>query len=129
MGQNKAFEMFNDGMVIFPGKSIDVSALPWIEHPAFKGVYLKNLVTGSETKGAFSCHMVKIKKGCEVGLHSHDTQWEFNEALEGSGTFVIQGKELACKPGFSYATPPGVSHIVSAQDEDLYILAKFIPAL
>jgi quercetin dioxygenase-like cupin family protein len=129
MVQDKVFEMFNNGLVVFPSRSTDVSALPWYEHPAFKGVYLKDLVKGSETNGAFSCHMVKIKKGCEVGEHSHDKQWEFNEALEGTGTFVIQGKEMACKAGFSYATPPGVSHIVSAQDEDLYILAKFIPAL
>lgn len=129
MGQDKVFETFNSGMIIFPSKNIDVSALPWYEHPAFKGVYLKDLVKGADTRGAFSCHIVKIKKGSEVGEHSHDKQWEFNEALEGNGTFMIHGKEFACKAGFSYATPPGISHIVSAPEEDLYILAKFIPAL
>jgi quercetin dioxygenase-like cupin family protein len=129
MGQNKTFELFNGGLIVFPSKNVDVSALPWYEHPAFKGVYLKDLVKGADTKGAFSCHIVKVKKGSEVGEHSHETQWEFNEALEGNGTFVIHGKEFSCKPGFAYATPPGISHIVSAPEEDLYILAKFIPAL
>lgn len=76
-----------------------------------------------------SCHIVKINKGSVVGEHSHGTQWEFNEALEGNGSFVIQGKKYACKPGFSFATPPGITHIVSAPEEDLYMLAKFIPAL
>ena len=94
MGQDNIFETFNNGLVIFPSKNIDVSALPWYEHPAFKGVYLKDLVRGDDTKGAFSCHVVKIKKGSEVGEHSHSSQWEFNEALEGNGTFVIHGEGI-----------------------------------
>lgn len=129
MSQDKVLELFNNGKVIFPGDDVDVAKLPWLEHPVFKGVFLKNLVNASDTKGAFSCHIVKVLKGSEVGEHSHKSEWEFNEALKGVGSFVINGKKYACKPGFSFATPPGITHIVSAPDEDVYLLAKFMPAL
>jgi quercetin dioxygenase-like cupin family protein len=129
MGQDKVMELFDNGKVIFPGRDLDVAKLPWYEHPAFKGVFLKNLVTAADTKGAFSCHIVKIRKGSVVAEHSHNSEWEFNEALEGIGSFIINGKNYVCKPGISYATPPGMPHIVSAPEEDVYILAKFVPAL
>ncbi|MCD1293639.1 cupin domain-containing protein [Methanocella sp. CWC-04] len=129
MGQKNAIELFSSGSIIFPGKYVDAAKLPWYEHPAFMGVFLKDLVTAADTRGAFSCHIVKIKKGFDVGEHSHNAEWEFNETLEGTGFFVINGKKYACTPGFSYATPPGMTHIVSAPNEDVYLLAKFIPAL
>ncbi len=117
------------GKIVIPEKDVDVAKLPWYEHPGFKGVFLKNLVTAEDTNGAFSCHVVKVKKGFDVGEHYHNAEWEFNEVLEGSGTFIINGKKFTCKPGFSYVTPPGIAHIVSAPDEDICLLAKFIPAL
>jgi quercetin dioxygenase-like cupin family protein len=129
MCHNNIVELFTSGKVIIPGKDIDETKLPWYEHPGFKGVFLKDLVTAEDTKGAFSCHIVKVEKGFDVGEHYHNAEWEFNEILEGSGSFVINGKKYQCKPGFSYATPPGVAHIVSAPDEDVYMLAKFVPAL
>jgi hypothetical protein len=42
---------------------------------------------------------------------------------------VIDGKKFACRPGFSYVTPPGIAHVVAAPDQDLVMLAKFVPAL
>jgi quercetin dioxygenase-like cupin family protein len=71
---------------------------------------------------------VKVEGGCDVGNHSHE-EWEFNEAISGEGTFIIGNKKLPLKPGLSYATPPGISHIVSAPEEDIYLLAKFVPGL
>lgn len=130
MGQDNVVEWFDSGKVVFPRADVvDASKLPWYEHPAFKGVFLKDLVSAKDTRGTFSCHIVKISKCCKVGEHSHGSQWEFNEALQGRGTFTIQGKEYSCEPGFSFATPPGISHIVSAPLEDVYLLAKFVPAL
>ncbi len=67
MSKNNVVELFADGKIVYPGKEIDAAKLPWYEHPAYKGVFLKDLVTGADTKGAFSCHLVKVKKGFEVG--------------------------------------------------------------
>jgi quercetin dioxygenase-like cupin family protein len=128
VSRKKIVELFDNGVVFLPGGGVDVAKLPWHEHPEFKGVYLKDLVKAEDTKGAFSCHIVKVEKGFEVGEHSHMSEWEFNEALDGAGSFVINGRAYACKPGFSYATPPGTPHMVSAPREDVYLLAKFIPA-
>jgi mannose-6-phosphate isomerase-like protein (cupin superfamily) len=43
--------------------------------------------------------------------------------------FGFGGTRSDCKPGDSYVNPPGVSHSVAAPKEDLYIFAKFFPAL
>jgi quercetin dioxygenase-like cupin family protein len=129
MCDNNVVELFAEGWIVLPGKEIDAAQLPWSEHPVFKGVFLKDLVTGKETKGTFSCHVVRIKKGFEVGEHDHKAEWEFNEVLRGSGFMVIDNKKVACEPGFSYVTPPGITHLVSATHEEIFMLAKFVPAL
>lgn len=129
MCRNNVVELFAEGKIVFPGKEVAAAKLPWYVHPNFRGVYLKDLVTAADTKGAFSCHVVKIEKGFEVGEHDHKAEWEFNEVLSGDGSMVVDGKKVACGPGFSYVTPPGISHIVSATGDDIYMLAKFVPAL
>jgi quercetin dioxygenase-like cupin family protein len=129
MKETGVIDLFNEAKIIYPEKEVDAKEKTWYEHPAFKGVFLKDLVAGKETGGQFSCHIVKIEKWCEVGNHSHDVQWEFNEAIEGYGVFILGEKEIRFTPGYSFATPPGVAHTVVAEGQDLYLLAKFIPAL
>jgi quercetin dioxygenase-like cupin family protein len=129
MKQGDILMAFENGNIVFPDKEIDAAALPWKPNPAFKGVFGKELVSAADTNGAFSCLLVKIEKGGEVSEHSHDTQWEYNEVLEGRGTFSFGEKKSDCKPGDSYDNPPGVPHSVAAPKEDLYIFAKFAPAL
>lgn len=129
MNESKIVKQFDEGIIRFPQTEIQSKSLNWYEHPAFKGVYLKDLIPGTETGGQFSCHIVKIEKGCKVGSHSHDAQWELNESLQGNGTFILGDKEIHSGPEYSFVTPPGVEHSVIAGDEDLYVLAKMIPAL
>jgi mannose-6-phosphate isomerase-like protein (cupin superfamily) len=129
MCNDNIVELFADSRIVYPGKEIDAAKLPWYEHPAFKGVFLKDLVTGADTKGTFSCHVVLVKKGFEVGMHDHKAEWEFNEVIKGAGYMVIDGKKVACRPGFSYVTPPGIAHDVSAPEQEVVLLAKFVPAL
>jgi len=129
MAHSDIVELFESGIIISPGKMINSERKPWVEHPDFKGVFLKDLVMSADTSGAFSCHLVKINRGSSVGEHSHKKEWEFNEVLAGSGTIVLGDKEHPCKAGISIINPPGVPHVVSAPKEDLYLLAKFVPAL
>lgn len=129
MKRNEIVKQFDEGVIISPEKEIQSGNLEWYQHPAFQGVFLKDLVAGSETGGQFSCHIVKVEKQCEVGSHLHDTQWEFNESLQGNGIFLLGGKEIHFGKDYSFITPPGIEHTVIAKDEDLYLLAKFIPAL
>lgn len=129
MEQGDIFKAFDHGRIAFPDREIDAATLPWRPNPTFKGVFGKELVSAADTNGAFSCLLIKIEKGGEVSEHSHGTQWEYNEVLGGHGTFGFGDKRSNCKPGDSYVNPPGVPHSVAAPKEDLYIFAKFAPAL
>ncbi|PWR69842.1 cupin domain-containing protein [Methanospirillum lacunae] len=102
---------------------------PGIPPPGWVGVSLKDIITGKETGGAFSYHLVKITRHCEVPSHDHETQWEWNVILKGTGSFVIQEKETQVTTGETYVTPPGISHTVKAGNSELVITAVFVPAL
>jgi quercetin dioxygenase-like cupin family protein len=129
MKQSETYKRFDSGKIVFPEKEIDASLVSWKKHPVFSGVFVKELVSAADTDGTFNCLLIKIEKGAEVSDHTHDTQWEFNEVLDGDGVFGFGDKKSACKPGDSYVNPPGISHSVAALKEDLYIFAKFIPAM
>jgi mannose-6-phosphate isomerase-like protein (cupin superfamily) len=122
-------EIFEQGSVFFPGSETEANTKPWYSHPAWKGVFLKDLVTGKETGGKFSYHLVRVWKDSEVMDHDHETQWEWNMVISGKGVFVIGDKEVAIQPGQTFVTPPKNHHTVSAGHEDLSLLALFVPAL
>lgn len=129
MDQQNIKDLFEQGVVLLPRLEIKAAAKPWYSHPAWDGVYLKDLVTGKETDGKFSYHIVRIQQGCEVMDHDHETQWELNIVLNGKGVFTLDETEITVKPGQTFATPPGTHHTVSAGNEELSLLALFIPAL
>ncbi len=122
-------DAFDKGAVFLPDREIESAKEPWYQHPEWKGVFLKDLVTGKDTGGAFSYHLVRVWKNCEVMDHDHETQWEWNCILSGKGVFLLEDKEVSLVPGQTFVTPPGVHHTVSAHHEDLLLLAVFVPAL
>ncbi|MEN6518025.1 MAG: cupin domain-containing protein [Methanospirillum sp.] len=130
MEQNDFKEAFEQGTLLFPGLEFRVTEKAWYAHPARNGVFLKDLVTGEETGGAFSYHLVRVSRNCEVADHDHDTQWEFNVVLGGTGFFLIEGREVpVVRPGQTFVTPPRTHHTVSAGNDELSLLAPFVPAL
>jgi quercetin dioxygenase-like cupin family protein len=116
-------------LVMTPTGEIPVEDLPWHPHPAFAGVSLKHLVTGADTGGALSCHLVRVDPGMVLPHHTHDPQWELHEVADGSGTAVIDGREAAYEPGVTAVIPRGMDHEVRAGETGLRLLAKFFPAL
>jgi quercetin dioxygenase-like cupin family protein len=121
--------IFDQGMVIFPDHKEDINKKSWYTPPGWVGVSLKDIITGKDTSGAFSYHLVKIARHCEVPPHAHEAQWEWNVILNGTGSFVIQETEMPVTIGETYVTPPGISHTVKAEDRELVITAVFVPAL
>ncbi len=101
----------------------------WNRHPAFEGVYMKAVVTGGETDGKFSAHLVRIEPGCAIGLHDHPKNWELHEVVDGVGVCELDGKILDYVPGASGVMPQRVEHTVKAGEKGLKLLAKFVPAL
>ena len=123
-------EAFELGALVFPGLEIRAMETPWYAHPAWNEVFLKDLVKGDETDGAFSCHLVRVEPNCEVADHAHELQWEWNAILAGTGSFLIAGQEVpVVGPGQIFVTPPRVHHTVSAGTAELSLLAIFVPAL
>ncbi len=129
MLESGLLKRINEGKVVFIDRGINARDLPWNEHPSFRGVYLKHLVKGEDTEGRFSCHIVKIGKGFEIGEHIHEGKWELHEVIEGSGKCILVDKEVKYQPGVSAVIPAGLVHRVVAPENDLYLLAKFVPAL
>lgn len=109
--------------------NIDISQLDWNDHPSYEGVALKNIVTGDMIDKKISCHLVRVKAGCEIEEHVHASNCELHEPISGTGKGIINNREIDYFPGISVVVPEGVSHRVTAGEEDLYFLAKFVPAL
>jgi quercetin dioxygenase-like cupin family protein len=107
----------------------DIEGLPWNAHPKFAGVFLKHLVTGKDTQGRFSAHIVRVDPGHAIGDHAHATEIELHEVVGGSGRCLLDGKEIAYRPGVFVVVPQAAAHVVEAGDDGLLLLAKFAPAL
>lgn len=116
------------GEIVARGEHRNVADYPWNRHPSFSGVALKHLLTGQDTDGKFSCHVVRIEAGCKIGSHLHEGKWELHEVLSGQGFCRTGSKTIAYHPGVVAAIPADEVHEVQAEAE-LYLLAKFVPPL
>lgn len=126
---NDCFAAFDNGIVIRTGGDTPARTLDWNPHPAFPGVSLKHLVTGRDTDGRFSVHLVRLQPGAEIGEHVHETNWELHEVARGSGQLSLDGRSIPYHPGVAAALPENEPHTVRAGDEGLRLFATFIPAL
>ncbi|MCQ2973231.1 MAG: cupin domain-containing protein [Bacteroidales bacterium] len=123
------FENFNNGKLLLPNKEVKFDELKWSQHPTFKGVALKHLITAKDTNGEFSYHLVRIDPNCEIGNHIHATQLETHEVIEGYGICSNDGEKLDYNPGTISIIPAKINHLVKAGDKGLLLFAKFFPAL
>jgi len=120
---------FTDGQIFSNSHNDQVKDLPWHDHPTFPGVSLKHLITAKECEGKFSSHLVRVTRGCEIGEHIHEGKWELHEVVDGQGICRINGEKIDYVKGVSAVIPADIPHVVQATERDLYIMAKFIPAL
>lgn len=103
--------------------------ISWSKHPTFEGVELKHIVTGAQTDGTFSYHLVRIAPHKQIGLHVHKEQLETHEVIAGNGICVNNGNSLTYEPGVIAILPKNMPHEVTAGENGLYLFAKFMPAL
>ncbi|WP_027722248.1 cupin domain-containing protein [Maridesulfovibrio zosterae] len=129
MASNEFASLVANGTVETINGQIHSSDCEWNPHPAFDGVHLKHLITGNETDGQLSCHMVQVAPDCILETHMHDNQWELHEVIKGSGEATIENCNTKYHPGRSAVIPKGKLHSVKAGPEGLTMLAKFFPAL
>jgi len=122
-------KLFEEGAIELPEATVSADTLAWNEHASFKGVYLKHLVRGEQTDGKYSCHIVRIRARHEIGDHVHEGKWESHQVLDGDGALTLGGRRVRYVPGVMAVIPENVKHKVMAGDEDMYLLATFVPAL
>ena len=120
---------FEKGILYINEKCIDVENLVWNEHSVFKGVFLKHIIKGEFTDNRLSCHFVKINPGCEIGIHSHAGKTELHEIISGYGHCIVGKTKFDYRKGIIGFIPADVDHYVIAENEGLFLLAKFFPAL
>ena len=126
---NETSEAFDNWHLRLPDRKTDFANVPWSKHATFDGVELKPLVTGKNTNGQFSFHLVRIAPGKKIGAHTHPAQLETHEIIEGTGACINNGVRLSYAPGVISLFPPGFAHSVHAGEEGLLLFAKFMPAL
>lgn len=125
----EVFDAFNNGRLVIPKKTIMFAKIEWSKHPTFEGVELKHIVTGNDTEGQFSYHLVRVAPGKAIKNHIHETQLETHEVIAGFGTCINDGKKLKYEAGVISIIPAKIPHEVVAGEDGLYLFAKFMPAL
>lgn len=125
---NREF-LFQHGMVYTGSTEIGAGSIPWNPHPSFRGVSMKDLISGSDTAGRLSCHLVRIEPFCAIGAHSHDGRMELHEVIEGGGICVTGDARYEYTPGVVTVIHDNMRHAVEAGESGLLLLAKFSPAL
>jgi quercetin dioxygenase-like cupin family protein len=70
-----------------------------------------------------------FEPGQEHALHAHAGQDKVYQVIEGEGLFLLEGRELAMKPGDLLVAPEGVPHGVRNNGRGrLLVLAILAPA-
>lgn len=129
MEETTVFQYFETGCLCLPERTIGFESLKWVKHPVFEGVELKHLLTGEDSGGAFSYHLVRIAAAQKIGMHVHEAQLETHEVIGGSGTALNDGIHIDYEPGVMSVFPPGIAHEIVAGEKGLFLFAKFFPAL
>ena len=127
--ENLFLEKVFSANIYYFDKQDKIDALVWNAHPTFKGVYLKHLILGKETKNQLSCHIVKVEPNYILDTHQHDGKIEIHEVIGGNGTMFLDKKEINYTVGQICVIPENMTHKVVAGKEGLYLFAKFTPAL
>lgn len=122
-------DLSGQSIVFHTNNEEKISDIEWSEHPKFKGVHMKHIITGASTEGLISCHLVRVMPGCCLEMHIHDNNLEMHEVMDGKGTCLLDGKEILYQKGVAAIIPKGSPHMVKAGDKGLMIMARFAPAL
>jgi quercetin dioxygenase-like cupin family protein len=66
---------------------------------------------------AFHGRLLCFEPGQRVPLHTHEHIIEVFDVVEGTGTFHLEGKEIAARPGMTIFVPPHTVHGLTAGSE------------
>jgi quercetin dioxygenase-like cupin family protein len=114
-------------MTTIPFHIADKRAGEWKEHPRFKGILLKPLLTRADNPHA-NINVVRVPPGCIIGAHTHEAQVETIYVLAGKSLFTISGIETPFEEGQVIAAPAGVEHSLRNNGSEVVeLLTVFTP--
>lgn len=126
---NSYLERLLQSEIDVDGKTIKVDDLKWEQHPVYEGVEMKHLVRGMDTDNHNSKSLVRISKGSVIKTHNHPNNSESIKFISGNGTLVLKNKIIKMSPRSSVDLEKGANHEIRTFDEDVYLIASFMPAL
>jgi quercetin dioxygenase-like cupin family protein len=101
----------------------------WQEHPRFRGIYVKKLLTPADNALA-NVNVVRVPPGCTIGCHQHPTQVETIYVLAGQSTLTLGEVEVSFYAGHIVAVPMGMEHFLhNPGTETVELLTIFTPPL
>ena len=121
--------IFENGSIFSIQGTTQSCTVGYMPHAKFKGVALKHLVRGEQTGGLLSCHLVKVDPFCSLETHCHPDNLEIHQVISGTGECSLADVFTNYAPGMVSVIPQNIPHRVTAEEEPLYILATFSPAL
>ena len=108
---------------------IDGNALQWEEHPRFKNIFMKTLLTSADNQLA-NVSLIRVPVGNNVSRHVHDNEVETVYLLTGKSELVLGDERVSFDAGSVVAIPKGLEHeLHNVGDEPVVLLAFFTPPL
>ena len=115
-------------MTTLPYTLADKNTGEWQEHPRFKGILLKPLLTHLDNPHA-NVNVVRVSPGGVIGFHTHPAQVETIYVISGKSIFTINGLETPLEAGQIIAAPTAVEHSLRNESNEIVeLLTIFTPA-
>lgn len=112
-----------------PAPMADAKTVEPKEHPRFRNIWLKPLLTPAENPFA-TVNVVQVPPGGVIGLHRHPEQVETIYVLAGKSTFTVGGVDVSFQAGQIVAVPIGMEHGLRNEGPELVeLLTFFTPPL
>jgi quercetin dioxygenase-like cupin family protein len=104
---------------------VDGNSIPWTEHPRFKNIHMKGLLTSADNPLA-NISLVRVPVGAAVPRHLHDNEVETVYLVRGRGELLLGEERVSFNAGSVVAIPIGLEHeLHNVGDEPLELLAFF----
>jgi len=114
---------------LLPARIADAASGEWQEHPRFRGIYLKGLLTSADN-GLASVNVVRVPPGGVISRHHHPAQVETVYMLAGQSVLTLGDAETPFNAGQIVAVPIGLEHALRNESaEDVELLTFFTPPL
>lgn len=114
---------------VAPAPIVDPATIPWIEHPRFREIYMKSLITPPANPQA-GVNVVQVPPAGVIGRHCHAREIETVYVLAGQSVLTLGDADFDFAAGQIVAIPAGLDHALrNTGPETVELLCIFTPPL